>query len=481
MSAAGDASFLFNWVDGKSLSQVEQALAELSSGDDVLIAADRLADAADSDDEDERAEGLRALFGGFIEPLSDSFSKAGRAAYARLFSAMVWRVANRERSLSRELRSLSFNDYDAFYARYNLARSGTTPLPKQARKIAVLSRVTLGADILITSLALQRLRQRYPEAELLLIGDAKLGGLFSGLPGVRVVPVSYSRRGALRDRLSSWLAVRQALTGEGADLALSPDSRLDQLGVLPVIEDPNRYLLWENTQPSGQPLRSLAMCFDDWLVRRLELPAEVPAHPRVAFDAATAAVAQRLKQAFGDKPIAAVKLDHGGNPAKALPRAAELMLLNRLHERGWRILLDRGFGEQELANSDQLVNELGWSVRDIDDSERKLGLSIAELKPDQLAQEKCIRFHGSIAGWAAAASSCQLAFSYDSVGHHLAAALGVPVLVAFTGFSHPEFPIAWQPRGPGSIMIVTFNDREKNDHAHWQRLFDAVPDSGKND
>jgi ADP-heptose:LPS heptosyltransferase len=475
MSAADDANQLFTWLNGKALSQVEQELAQLVDGDPMLAAADRLADAADSNDQEESAEGLRALFSGFIEPLNDNFSKAGRAGYARLFSAMVWRVASRDAALSRELRSLAVTDYEAFYARYSLARVGISPLPKKARKIAVLSRVTLGADILITSLALQRLRQRYPEAELMLIGDAKLGGLFSGLPGVRVVPVSYSRRGALRDRLSSWLKVRKAATEEGADLVLSPDSRLDQLGVLPVVPDPNRYLLWENTQPSGQPLRSLAVRFDEWLVRRLELPEAAPAHPRIAFDAATAAVQECLKSALGEGPLAAVKLDHGGNPAKALPRAAELMLLNRMRERGWRILLDRGFGEQELANSDALIGELGWTVCDIDDSDKKIGLPVAGLAPSQLAERDCIRFHGSIAGWAAAASSCQLAFSYDSVGHHLAAALGVPILVAFTGFTHPEFPIAWQPRGPGSIKIITFSDREKSDPRHWQRLLDAVP------
>ena len=82
----------FTWLNGKALSQVEHELAQLADGDPILAAADRLADAADSNDEEERAEGLHALFTGFIEPLSDGFSKAGRAGYARLVEWEIFRV-----------------------------------------------------------------------------------------------------------------------------------------------------------------------------------------------------------------------------------------------------------------------------------------------------------------------------------------------------------------------------------------------------
>lgn len=478
MTVSVDAASLLAWLKDKSPAQVERELAKLDDHHPLLGAAHRLADAADSDDEAVRADGLKALFAGFIEPLNDSFSPVARDVYARLFSAMVWRVASRDANLSAALRTGSVADFNEMHARYCAARTGKTPVPNDVRTIAVLSRVTLGADILITSVALQRLHQRYPHADIVLIGDAKLGGLFAGLPRVRVAPVSYSRRGALRERLSSWTAVAGKIAHEGADLVVSPDSRLDQLGILPVIADASRYLLWENTQPAGKPLRSLSALFDEWLVRRLGLPQETPVHPRVAFDPATEADRQRLRAAFGGAPIAAVKLDHGGNAAKALPRAAELAILRRLREQGWRVLLDRGFGAEELANSDALVKELGWQAHDIDDSGKNLGTAVAGLQPGQLAQHDVIRFHGSISGWAAATASCKLAFSYDSVGHHLAAALGVPVIVAFTGFTHPEFPIAWQPRGPAAITLVTFAEQEKPEPAQWRRVIDAIPAPG---
>ncbi|MBA3708072.1 MAG: hypothetical protein H0W83_04515, partial [Planctomycetes bacterium] len=65
--------------------------------------------------------------------------------------------------------------------------------------------------------------------------------------------------------------------------------------------------------------------------------------------------------------------------------------------------------------------------------------------------------------------------SYDSVGHHLAAALGVPVVVAFTGYSDPVFPIAWQPRGPGPIDVVAIPTADKDRSEQWQRVCERLP------
>jgi ADP-heptose:LPS heptosyltransferase len=338
----------------------------------------------------------------------------------------------------------------------------------------VLSRVTIGADILLSSVALQRLHQKYPQAELVLLGDGKLQGLFGGLPMVRVRPISYARRGPLRERLASWQAVVAAVAEEKADLVLAPDSRLDQLGLLPV-GDEARYLLWENLQAEGAAPQSLALLLDRWLARTLALPETPAVAPRVALEANAEAVRTRLQAAFGAAPLAAVKLDHGGNAAKSLPKAAEVAILRRLRELGWRILLDRGFGTDELANSDALLAELGWTAVDIDDSGKGLGRAVDNLAPGSLAHAPLIRFHGSISGWAAALACCGHALSYDSVGHHLAGALGIPVTVAFTGHGDPAFPIAWQPRGRARVQVVEIATATRHQPQAWGAVLDALP------
>ncbi|MCK6489704.1 MAG: hypothetical protein L6R48_15530 [Planctomycetes bacterium] len=469
---ADHAATLLRWTAGRSADAIERELDD--PGHALFAHADALADAADSDDEALRGAGLAALFGGLVEPLNDGFTPAGRAAYARLFTRVVWRACARDARLAAALAAADIRDEGALQRRFHAIRHDTRPGPKPVRRALVLSRVTIGADVLLTSVALQRLHQAHPGAELVLLGDGKLQALLGGLPKVRVRPLSYARRGPLRERLASWLGVAAAVAEEAPDLVLAPDSRLDQLGILPVCEA-GRYLLWENTRPEGEAPSSLAGQLDRWLARRLALPAAPACLPRVALDPATAAVGARLATEFGPAPLAAVKLDHGGNPAKALPRAAEIEILATLRARGWRVLLDRGFGAEELANSDALLAACGWQAVDLDDSGKGLGRPLDQLAAGSLAQTPVLRFHGSIGGWAAALAGCRLAVSYDSVGHHLAAALGVPLVTAFTGHADPAFAVAWQPRGPAAVTVVEIPTAAKGDPAQWQRVLAALP------
>lgn len=468
------ARAIIDWVGERPLADVAHTLAGLPEGHALLQAADTIADAADSDVEATRGAGLDALFAGLVEPLNDGFTPAGRAAYARFFGRIVWRVATRTPTLLTALAASGIISEAVLLARHARIRAGSGTLPTTVHRIVVLSRVTIGADILLSSVVLQRLHQRFPQAELVLLGDGKLHGLFAGLPKVRVRPISYARRGPLRERLASWQNVVAAVAEEHADLVVAPDSRLDQLGLLPV-GDEAHYLLWENLQGEGATPQSLALLLDAWLARTLGLPVSPAVAPRVALDPATRIVREQLHAAFGPAPLAAVKLDHGGNPAKALPKTAEVLILRRLRELGWRILLDRGFGTDELANSDALLAELGWTAVDLDDSGKGLGRAVGELAPGSLTDAPLIRFHGSISGWAAALATCGHALSYDSVGHHLAGALGVAVTVAFTGHTDPAFPVAWQPRGRGSVHVVEIPTHSKQHPQAWQAVIDALP------
>jgi ADP-heptose:LPS heptosyltransferase len=474
-SAAADS--ILAWFANRPLAAVAPELAALPADHAVLTAADIIADAADSDDEALRSAGLGALFGGLVEPLNDGFTPAGRAVYARVFGHIVWRVAARQPALLAALAESGITSEAQLIARHAVVRSEAVApraraLPDTVQTVVVLSRVTIGADILISSQALVAARARWPQARVVLIGDGKLGGLFNGLPGVTVQALSYARRGPLRDRLAAWLPLRTALADLKPDVVIAPDSRLDQLGILPVPVADDRYLLWENLQPEGDVARSLAERYGAWLAGTLGVSAPKPV---VELDVAAAAQRDRFAAAFGPGPLCAVKLDHGGNPAKALPRAGEIALLRHLRAQGWRILLDRGFGADELANSDALLADLGWQAVDLDDSGKGLGLVAGQLAPGQCADAAVIRFHGSIAGWASSLACCRLALSYDSVGHHLAAALGVPVVVAFTGYADPAFPIAWQPRGSVPATVVAIPTEQKADSAQWERVAAAFP------
>ena len=457
MTPSESAVACLSWLAGRDASAVERELADLTHP--TYAHAEALADAADSNDEVVRGAGLAALFGGLVEPLNDGFTPTGRAGYARWFTRICWRIANRDPALSQRLTSFGITDEAALHARYQAARRMPPLAPRQVTKVVVLSRVTIGADLLLTTVVLQRLRLAYPAAELVVLGDAKLAALIGGFPGVRVRALAYGRRGPLRERLGAWLALVDAVADEQPGLVIAPDSRLDQLGILPVCPA-GKYVLWENILPDE---RAMPLCrsLDAFLARWLGQPLLPAVEPRTMLDAATMAERERFKRLIGPRPLAAVKLDHGGNPAKALPRAAEVALLRTLRARGWRILIDRGFGPAETANNDALL--------------AAAGLTAVDLRDTEVNDAEVLRFEGSIGGWAAACACASLALSYDSVGHHLAAGLGVPVITAFTGHADARFATAWTPHGPGKATLIVIPTAVKEQPEQWQSLCAAVP------
>jgi len=63
----------------------------------------------------------------------------------------------------------------------------------------------------------------------------------------------------------------------------------------------------------------------------------------------------------------------------------------------------------------------------------------------------------------------------NSVGHHLAAALGIQVSIGVTGWSDPGFPIAWQPRGTNSVHLTPIPTAEKARPQWWDKVLTTIP------
>jgi ADP-heptose:LPS heptosyltransferase len=473
-SPAQYAQRIREWLELQDQAALPRIMEELHPEHDLLRSLDAIADAADSHDQDLAREGVAALFGGLVEQWNDRLSSTLRAVYSRLFGHVIWHCAQRDALMHAALGEHGIRCEEELVSRHRRLRSAQGRAPAMVQRLLVLSRVTIGADILLTSVLLQHLRQAWPSAEILLVGDPKIEGLLGGLSGMRLVPLRYARRGRLTNRLRAWLAVRELVAIEDPDLVINPDPRLDQLGLLPLIDEEKTYL-WENTFPASGP-DSLARLMSHWCSQRLPNACNIAVRPQLFLPDSTRVEQQRLRRAFGNAPMVAVKLDHGGNPAKALPRAAEMRILKHLRLRGWRILIDRGFGDEEYANSDALLAETGLQPLDLSDSDARMGLSIDSLEEGRLAAEPVIRFHGSIAGWAACLGCCRLAVSYDSVGQHLAAAAGIPVVVPFAGYEHPQFPVAWQPIGHAPVHVHRFDSpAAKSDPARLEALLADIP------
>jgi ADP-heptose:LPS heptosyltransferase len=328
----------------------------------------------------------QALFSILAEGLADRFEPALCEVYAQLFSQAIAAVVDGA-------------DAAALTARYRRVRR-VRRVTSEPSRVFVLSRVTLGADVAVTSVLLDAAKRRFPKAEVVFVGPAKNYQLFEADPRIRHAAVTY-RRGSLRDRL----AVRQELTTllDAPDsLILDSDSRFTQLGLLPICPE-HRYHLFESRAyggATGQPLPELAAA---WAEETLGIAG--------AADR-TAAIA--------------ISLGVGENPSKRLPDPFEENLLRLLGERGAAICIDKGAGGEEAARVEQAVERS--SVR-------------------------AAFWDGSFAGFASIIAASRLYVGYDSAGQHVAAAAGVPLLSIFAGFPAPRMFDRWRPQPNGGAVI----------------------------
>jgi ADP-heptose:LPS heptosyltransferase len=340
-----------------------------------------------------------------VEGLADRFEPALCDAYARLFSQAI-------------AATVEGVDPASLIARYERVRR-TRGISGKPRRVFVLSRVTLGADVAVTSVLLATAKRRFPRAKIMFVGPAKNHELFAHDRRIHHVPVTY-QRGGLRQRLAIWDELTRLLSEPDA-VVIDPDSRLTQLGLLPVCPE-DRYHLFESRAYGSDSGRSLVELTAAWAEETFGIPGEkpylaLPAHSRVGRTGIRPATAG---------PYIAVSLGVGENAAKRLPDPFEEGLLALLARSGMPLWIDRGAGGEEAHRVVRAVERSGAAATFWD---------------------------GSFAGFAGIISSACLYVGYDSAGQHVANAGGIPLISIFAGFPAPRMFERWRPTGPKSHVI----------------------------
>ncbi len=376
-----------------ALELVNHCLRGVSWPDDLLGA---LIDSALSADARVADKGSHALFGIVVERLADLFEPALCDAYARLFSEVIERAVG-----------LPATELVDRYQRIRQARSFEGPDPE---RICVLSRVTLGADVAITSVILDAMKRRFPRSEICFVGPAKSWELFAGDARLTHLPVSYGRGSRLRDKLDIWPELQAHLDRDGS-IVIDPDSRLTQLGLLPVCSE-HSYYFFESRAWGGYENDSLQSLTMQWLEQTFSVAGAQPFIAPAASEPTT-------------QDTITVSLGVGENQAKRVPDPFERGLLKVLAATGRRILLDKGAGGEEA---------------------RRVERAARALQVDY--------FNGSFAQFASAISRSRLYVGYDSAGQHVAAACGVPLVTIFAGFISDRMLARWKPTGPGPKELI---------------------------
>jgi ADP-heptose:LPS heptosyltransferase len=341
----------------------------------------------------------RALFGILVEGLSDRFEPALCDAYVRLFAGAVAQLVPGVDPIS-------------LVARYERIRRPYA-IASKPRCVFVLSRITLGADVAVTSVLLAAAKRRFPHADIVFVAPHKNFELFAADPRIRHVPISY-RRGGLAGRLSVWNDLKTAVVSDDC-LVIDPDSRLTQLGLLEICAD-ERYRFFESRAYGADSGRSLSELTAEWAAECLGVQGAKP------------------YLALGPLPRRghhiAVSLGTGENPAKRLPDPFEEELLKALTAIGSPLCIDLGAGGEEAERVRRAVARSGVNAT---------------------------LWNGSFAGFASIVAGSRLYVGYDSAGQHVAAASGVPLISIFAGFPVPRMFDRWRPTGPNATVIRVDN------------------------
>jgi ADP-heptose:LPS heptosyltransferase len=338
-----------------------------------------------------------------IERLGDLFEPRLCDVYAQLFSHVISRV---------------IPGYHAgeLFLRYQRVRQARRFPGGEVHRAFVLSRVTLGADVAVTSIILEAVKRRFPDAEVCLVGPEKNAELFAADERIVPMPISYGRNGLLRSRLNAALELH-AIVDETHSIVIDPDSRLTQLGLLPVGDD-SRYFFFESRAFGGQLPTPLSILTAEWISEVLDIEDTRPY------------LAPQRREKVAD---ITVSFGVGENANKRIDDEFEYQVLATLLRLKRPVLLDRGAGGEESHRVNALVKRLG--------------------SPPLL-----LLHDNSYASFASHILQSSLYLGYDSAGQHVAAAGGVPLVSIFAGHASDRMFSRWCPTGSATRVVVVEED-----------------------
>jgi len=434
--------------------------------------------------EDPRVAGsaARAVFKSLIERLADSFEPENVLLYNRVFSQLVQALRRHPcaEPIDSELTNFGLDSEEQMLARADRLRhvqklDGLHGWSQHLKCVLVLSRVTLGADVAITSVILERMEALFPSAEIILLGGPKSAELFGGDSRVRLEEIAYRRGGTTIERFLSWTKLVNRVRSITKDLTrreyliIDPDTRLTQLGLLPISEltnsehqakndETSNYLFFPSREYHHDTSLSLGELTSAWLDE--VFGENEPSYPRISLNRIDIESARKLtSQLRGQtgRRIVAVNFGTGGNCLKSVSESFEASIVSHFIREGLAVVFDKGAGDEEARRAEAVLAEAtrnGVHARLLEINEQNLSvLSSEDLNIDILVWD------GRIGMLAALIGESDLYIGYDSAGQHIAAALGVPCIDIFSGASSPRMLDRWKPTGKVVTRVIPVDTR----------------------
>jgi ADP-heptose:LPS heptosyltransferase len=398
-----------------------------------------------------------------IERLNDSFDPDACDLYNRIIAHVIeyYRRLPGGEDLDRALSSFGLrNEADLLNRKSRIDLKNQIANIKSGvalKKALFLSRVTIGADVAVTSVMIAKLCEMQPGVEIVLLGSSKLQELFGGDPRVRIREIKYERTGDLLSRLNSWIDLVAAVEAEREGCnpdqfwLIDPDSRLTQLGMLPLLKDETNYFFFESRsfrRAGAKHLGHLASC---WMNETFGMQGQgfpFVTLPREHREFGRS-IAEKLRHPSSTSKIISVSLGVGGNPGKRLSDSFEEGLIGKLLDDS-QLILDKGASPEEHDQINRIIEKMradGKTVIEVD------AHNASEMMHQERIRADLITWEGGIGVFAGLIAGSDRYLGYDSAGQHIAAALGIPTLAVFVNSNSETFTERWRPYGKGAIAV----------------------------
>ncbi len=385
-----------------------------------------------------------ALYRKIIIPLCDDFTSVSTHTCNLILATLIQQAANHNAPETRNtLNKAGLPSKQHLLARLQRIQSNTgLPHPQQLKKICILSRVSIGADISITSVLIQRLHQHFPDVPIITIGPDHVPQLFCQ-PFLSHRLFAYDRNQSNYSRLTQWVQLQHIIDQERRHLhddeflLIDPDTRLSQLGLLPLApEQSTRILPSRIDQDNLDSLSTIANNWFDGMTQTKEYayPAfQTCRTPQLAVNTAATIV---------------VNFGVGNDPGKRISRQFEQELILALIQQGnSTIILDSGKGPNETHESAAIE-------------------SFIKEHPILTAYpHNFVRLQNSISTLTNHIQSADLFIGYDSCSGHIATAAETPTIICFKGAPNPRFFARWQPENhSGKTSCLKVPQKQLNDN-----------------
>ena len=417
-------------------------------------------------------------------------------------------------ALNDQLNEFGLNNMAAVLARLKKIQNPgqfNTARANKIKKVFVLTRSKPGGDVAVNSLIMQTMQDRFPGAEVILVGPKKHGQVFDNM-GIRIaepakpapVVINDVRRSPRLNELimGNWTSLRGVIEPEMDDLQRGEESIVIDTFTRPVFfstlpafrgdADSGSYFYFDMVpyeDATGEKM-TYGATVRQW-ARDIFGPANGEYYAKTSMPQEDKSKAARIFDELGmrDRHVVAIGNGCGGDYLKAMSQGFETELVKRVVAEDAQVVFDMGFTGEELQRAISIMGSLiaegvstgivvtesgmepglvtidAMRVRADEEARNVPRDQKTPLIPTQMtaANRPQVLFHyGPISGFGAMIGESQQYIGYDSSFQHTSSGLGQKITTVFTGYDSDDFPSMWSPYCANykNIITVRTEDRE---------------------